>query len=348
MGYPQPHGDDRPQLKLFHAEELFEQGVLSPESTLSAFFRLWFKPVVLNGDGRADETSTSYRESIDWWAALVGDPPLSRITEFTVAEFKAALRKAEFRRGLYSAAKPLKPFTQAKHQRQVRTVLARAIEQGFVTMPHSFRVERPHLRKPKPSFTVGEARRILGACEQMDWRRRHWPIRAAAWWKAHVLVLFYTGLRVGTVRQLEWPMLEQYGEGGDRVPGWYLNVPGEITKTGEPVEKFLHPLAYAAIEILRTKHARIFEAPVKPRHQFDEHQRLQKLAGLAADRLRDMHAWRRTHGTEMGKLGAEHARKIAQHTLGHASVDTTNEFYVDIEAELISNLPRLDLFDPAA
>ncbi len=44
----------------------------------------------------------------------------------------------------------------------------------------------------------------------------------------------------------------------------------------------------------------------------------------------------------MAKLGAMYGRRIAQHTLDHEDERTTSEFYVDIEAELILQLPNID------
>lgn len=349
-----PHDrDQRPSLRLYDASDLppdspddIATGGLSPQMTLSEFFQTWFLPIVLASEGRDAATITSYRESIGWWHKLTSDPPLEQIDEYTVAAFKRGLREATYRRGKCGKLRQLGAFTISKHLRQVRTVLKRIGptinperpgKSLVAEVPH-LRVEKPRKGAPKRPFTIGEAKRIIAATPLLPTPR--YPhgreIMPSRWWRAFCLVLFYTGLRVGTVLKLKRSMIE-VGEDGKA----WLQIPGSITKTGKPVRKFLHPVAAKVIHSLGHGE-QIFPWKYWRRHLANRHKRLQQLAGFPRERMLSPHAWRRTHATEMAKLGAMYGRKIAQHTLDHEDEETTSTFYVDIEAELIAQLPDID------
>jgi integrase len=203
------------------------------------------------------------------------------------------------------------------------------------------RVEKPKQQAPKRCYTLGEAKAMIVATLSMPAPRSPQP-RAIAphrWWRAFLLVLFYTGLRIGTVLKLRRSMIERRGD------QTWLVIPGEITKTGKALEKFLHPTAAKAIDQLGAGEL-IFPWRYWKRHLNNRHELLQRIAGIS--HKLSLHAWRRTHGTEMAKIGAAYGRRIAQQTLDHEDEETTSEFYVNIEAELIAKLPDIDcsLDDP--
>jgi len=343
-----PHPQStRPPLKLFAAEPRGDDSSLSPHMTLASLMRVYFEPVVLVAEGRDRGTVASYWESLGWWQALTGDPPIQAIDDYTLADFKTRLRdEATWKRGPAGSPQRLSKATQIKHLRQLRTLITVAFNKGLLAEMPRLLVGKVKGR-PKPHFSVDDARRIVAAAPHMPRaRRRLWNVEPGDWWQAVVLVLFYTGLRIGTVLELRRSMLAR----DDRYPGPYLKIPGElideggetkkVVKTRNDVDKYLHPLAWQAIQRLATPD-RIFPWPHCRRHLIDRHEHLQRLAGIAADKLLSPQAWRRTHSTEMAKLGADYGRRIAQQTLDHADQRTTSQFYVDIEAHVIARLPPL-------
>jgi integrase len=349
----------RPQLKLFQAAPGQDQARVASDDPLSTFGRDWFVPIALVGEGRHAGTVTSYRESLEWWARLTGDPPMSAIDEFCWAQFKTGLREAHWVRGKSGQTRPLASCTRTKHERQIHTLLLAARRRGFVAELSEARVGRPGRHLPKPSFALASVLEVAAATSRLPPPREvgQWTVPPDKWWFALVVLLFYTGLRLGTVLALGRSMLAYHDAESGRFPGWYIGVPGTIVeKTGKPLEKFLHPTAHAAIEALaRPARKGIFlvkrtagelALPHCRRYLIDRHEELQRLAGVPPAKILDFQGWRRTHGTELAKLGAQYARDVAQRTLDHHSARTTSTFYLDtdaVEAQLIARLPAIKL-----
>ncbi len=333
-----------PQLRLFvPAEGDNDDGALSPQITLSQLFWRWFKPICLEGENDADSTIKEYVTSIGYWIDLTGDPPLLQIDEFTVAGFKKALHQVLWKRGPLGTPRPLAEHTIAKHLKQIRAVLRRAGPTTHPDRPGKLLVAQvPHIRVSKPRclpkkpFPLEVARRITLASQKLPATDKMIAGDARRWWIALLQVLYFTGVRIGTALKLEWPMVST------RADGHWLVIPGAIIdKTGKPLEKYLHDDAFAAIEQLRTEASRVLLWPHCRRYLSTIHDDLQALAGIPdADRLSPQ-AWRRTHGTEMARVGAKFGIRIAQAALDHEDERTTRASYVDIEPELIRQLPAL-------
>lgn len=349
MGTGQPHLRSAPSLRLFDAAQIDGNGELSAAMRLSQFFWAWFVPIVLEAEGRDQATIASYAESIEWWIRITRDPELCAIDEFVMAGFKTGLREATYRRGTRMNERRLSEFTIAKHLRQVRAVLHRAgpttdpnrETKGLLTSVPTLKVTKPHQGLPKRSFTVDEARRIVAATRRMPPTRysEQWSVPPTRWWRAFLMVLYYTGLRVGTVLKLRWTMISTLDEG----EGKCLRMPAAVVeKTHKPLVKFLHPQAVEAVQAIHGDRELVFPWPHWQRHIADRHELLQREAGFPEDRWLSPHAWRRTHGTQMGRLGARYGLKIAQFSLDHGDERTTSEFYVNLEAELILQLPLLE------
>jgi integrase len=365
MGIKKTEGVAAPFVpRLFCGGDLDEQAAplsvgrrgLTSALTLSEFYRAWFVPIVLSGERQAAAgTLTSYAESIAYWSEITGDPPLAQVDEFTLAQFQAGIAAATYRRGLSGPARPLSEFTRTKHLKQVRAVLFRTGPRTdprrpskalLAETPHLV-VTTPHRSRPRPPFTLAIARATFAACRLMgadpDGRRSPGDggPAAVAWWRALIAVLYFTGLRCGTIFALEWTMIERRGSAA------WLNVPGGIVKTKKPVEKFLRAEAAALVEHLPRTSARVFAWSHSASHLVRRHHELQRLGGVSPSL--SLHAWRRTHATELYRLGAGQGLWCAQMGLDHADAATTSSFYVDLEAELIAKLPALaDPNDDAA
>jgi integrase len=351
---PASQPPSRPELRLFNLDDGpsgydhdHGGGKLSAGMRLSEFFAAWFLVIVLEGEGSHAGTVTSYRESIAWWVRLTGDPPIDEIDEYTVSKFKTALREATYRRGKSGPERSLGKYTINKHFKQIRAVLRRAGPTLDPAKPGKRLVDEvPHIgvvapKRPTPKrpFAIEDCCRIVIATNRMPSTRYRglWQVTPRDWWHAFVVVLFYTGLRSGTVLKLAYSMLDA------REDGHWLVIPGSIVdKTEKPLEKFLHPAAVHAVDRIRTSAGLMFPWPHWRRHIKDRHDYLQQLAGIEEAKWLSPHAWRRTHSNEMNKLGAEFGRKVAQRTLDHEDERTTSGFYTDIEALLISRLPLID------
>jgi len=268
----------------------------------------------------------------------------------TVATFIAALRSATFARGPLARSRSLSADTIAKHLTQLRAITARigpTIDpkrpaKKLVAETPYLAVKRPQAR-PKPAFAIEAARRMLAGV----WQQPRWPRQAATaidaprFLLATVATLYYTGLRPGTALGLDWGMLGEHGADA------FLDVPAAaVTKTRKPIQKFLHAEALAAICRLHgvspAKHPAsgpLLRCPWTYGTLAKLHKRLQRRAGLAGEL--SLQAWRRTHGTELARLGLGRALELARGSLDHADVATTSGYYVDLEAEAIKRLPPI-------
>jgi len=320
---------------------------LSPFMGLAGFFDRWHVPIVMVGEnGSAAGTIVSYRESIAWWARLTGDPPLAQIDQFAVARFLDGLRQAKYRRTPRGKEFPLARHTQAKHAGQVRAVLRRAgasFDASSATADLLVKVPKISARRPKSTpkrqFELHDARAIVGARWSI-----HGPyvpgIQPGDWWLAFLSLKFYPGLRDGTVLALRHRMVV-HRDGDD-----WLEIPGSIVKTEQPLTRLLHPAAAAAVRAVRGARGPdelIVPWPHDRRYLYARHKRLQQLAGLAPDRWLSPHAWRRTHAKQMSALGSQAALRLAQWSLDHDDERTTRESYHDPEQEFLRRLPLLDL-----
>ena len=323
---------------------------LSPFVSLAAFFARWYLPIVMRAEKGSDPaTERSYRESVAWWSRLTGDPPLSSIDQFTVAAFLGGLRTATFRRSpLATRGKeyPLSRQTQAKHAGQVRAVLKRtgpAYDAESATADLLDRLPKIAARRPKstarPAFSLEAARAIVGA-RWLIYGPRLPGILSGDWWLAYLSLKFFAGLRDGTVLQLTHRMVVQRGEDD------WLDIPGKIVKTEQPLKRLLHPAAAAAIRAVRGSRGvddTIVPWPHDRRHLRARHERLQLLAGIVSEQWLSPHAWRRTHAQEMTALGSQAALRLAQWSLDHDDERTTRDSYHDPEQEFLRRLPLLDL-----
>jgi len=327
----------------------------SPDWRLREFYSKWYLPIVLAGERPTKRgTVEMYLVALDWWERLTGNPTLAEIASRTkgrliLANFSARLREATYRRGLTQdgketgAVRPLSEASVARILRTLRSILRRlgperqtddnAYAELFDRAP---RLKVPTVRggRVRPPFAIADARAIAAACKDMKM-----PVGQVApgdWWLALISTLYFTGLRIGTVMRLEWAMVIETPE------GYVLDVPSRIVqKTGKGIRKPLHADCIAAMNRIRTKNELLFPWKHSLTYIRRKHERLQALAGLPAERIQSPHAWRRTHGVEMARVGAHFAMETARRALDHSDVMTTSGSYVDLEAEFIAKLPRL-------
>lgn len=342
-----PPGDGPP------AESGRAEGECSPDMTLVEFFDEWFLPVILVAQRSvSDSTISLYRNALAYWIALTGDPPLAEIDDRLCAAFVGQLRQeATFRRGTLGTERTLSSSSIAKHLRNLRSILYRTGPRYDPHRPTKEILPRlpflPGVRAEftqKPSLTLEVARKVAAASLELDKPEPAPPLTSRQWWKVRLALLYYTGLRSGTVVDVCWKHYERIGGGVGGDSAW-LNVPaGLVRKTSKPIRLALHPEAVELIEQLpgpRVPTERILPLACCYRYFIGLHEQAQQRAGLPAEQWQSPHVWRRTHGQQMADLGAERAIEVARIALDHSDGRTTEAHYVSVVNQLRVRLPRL-------
>lgn len=323
-------------------------GRLSAELTLGEFYAAYVATSVARAARWAPTTRVSYAESVAHWGRLTDNLPLALIDKQQATQFVEGLQELPGRRGPKIATGTLR-----KHCTQVQIVLDLAGPEDRRKPVTSWAVELiervPWIRPPASDeprscgdFSLAEVRALLAAAPRM-----HAPTVGCAspgdWWRALLLLLATTGLRIGETLALEWSMLE----------GQVLRVPREIRKRRRrDLVKWIRPDALAALGRLDHRTRRIFAYPQHRRTlsvQFDKLKRLADVANLAA-----FHGLRKFYATQL----ARNDLQLAADGLGHASPQTTERHYAAADAlvaarirqerEAAARLPDLEqrtLFD---
>ena len=323
----------RPALQLFDGGERHEPAppALSADMTLSEFFGVFFRPVWLAGR-RADRlTHRAHGESIDWWVRLTGDPPLRQIDDCTAARFLVELAAQPGRGG-----RPLSDHTLAKHRRHLQTVLDLTGPRGKTCRRGQKLLAEPPYLEPvavetvvaKGHFSVPQIERIVRATRIMTTPRVD-GVQAPDWWRAIIITAYYTGLRIGTLRRLEFAWLI----------GEQLRIPGAAAKQKKSQTQFVHPRALEAIQNIRTARRLIFECSHGSWWIDKLHRRIQAAAGLAECDRWGWHGYRRAHATDLAMIDVEAARL----SLNHSQLETTRRHYIAprVTKRAIKKLPEL-------
>ena len=191
-------------LRLFDAEASpeYTDSPISPHITLTQFYARWYQPIVLASQKSvAKSTETIYRNALDWWSAITGDPPLRTIDEFTVAQFLVGLRTRTFRRGVVGAERKLSESSIAKHLRQIRAILFRAgpnidakrPSKGLMAVAPLVSVPRVE-SQPKGCFSIDQANAMAAAADRLAAPTLP-HATPGQWWRAYLGWLYATGLR---------------------------------------------------------------------------------------------------------------------------------------------------------
>jgi integrase len=316
-------------------------GKVSENVRLEQFYRRWFKPIVIDGEGLSTGTERVYEGLLVWWKQLTSDPPLRLIDEFTVAAFAKRLRSATYKRGKLGQERPLGEQRVWILLRTLRSLLNRI---GPSHDPRKMTAALP-VRMPvvpmtpvepdlKAAFSLEQAKRIVAAASDFN-RPRIEGITPAQFWRGILSFLFVTGLRRGAMLAAEWSMLH-------RTDHWQLRLPGKsVSKTNKGKWFSIPDWAMRTIESWPRNQSKIFVFPHDVDHLNDLHYELQTIAGIpSADQL-SIQGWRRTHSNAMGDLGLDLATRLSQRALDHADAATTKRHYADFENRVRLKLPPL-------
>jgi hypothetical protein len=333
---------------------------LSPTMRLSEFFERYYVPTVMQRRNRSsDETISLYRDSINWWVKLTGDPPLNEIDDVVLYDrFAAGLREAKYRRGRVGALIPLSQSTCVKHMKHVRAVYFRTgpkradpkrPSSGILAETEHLVIQQATDTSVKPPITAAQAPLIFAACdgmacygtgsERLGVRRGDGGPAGPDRWRSLVATFYYSGFRFETVQGLRWRMLEVI----DGRPYW--KAPPEICKgKRKGVVKYIHPHAYQLLQALpRSGDDELvypFLSAHSHTHLLDRHEALQKMAGLAE--TNDFHGYKRGFVDQQFALGLTPALRNAQLAAAHEDSETTRKHYVEIEPKMIDLFVPLD------
>jgi integrase len=350
-----------PALRLFTDEDAGEASSsaeaarphgLSPSITLLDFYRAYVRPVCLVAGALAKRSLDQYDQSTALWARFTGDPPLDRIDDSCVAQFKAGLRTLP---GLLRG-QSIAEATVRKHCIHVQCVLDRAGPKGRSKGgPRSMHgagllaepplIGKPKAKKPRTKnvWTLDEIGLALDACHSAP-APISTRVPAGVWWQSLLLVVFNCSLRIGQAMSIRWAWIERDELGSwvnipERVPGPWSN------KSRRDLKPFLNFYALAAIERMRGAHEElVFPWPFCETHLHHTRKRILDSSHLEAARRYGFHAIRKRANTEMQRINPAAAKMFS----GHAGGDVNLDYYTSAEilCEAAAKLPQPS-FTPA-
>lgn len=334
--------------------------------TLTEFVDRWLGPTLRTVDRRrrrkvaAEDTVKRLQETAALWAWATGDPPLGQADEQLIDDFVDLLPRVAWRNKLaiqYEEQIDLQAgwYRHAETTRyntvvRLGTIFGatgppqgRLVRAGIFENPPTVGLPDEVDTEPKDPWTLEECRAIASSAELMQWKRHsNTGVNPADWWRCYVGLSYYTGLRLGTVVQLEWRDLVS------RFDQPWLHVDGtRATKTGKPKWVRLHSRCAEVIARLRPLGDHDLATRILPPVYLDPQvgksfsHILVRNAGLAEDRQFTAHHWRATHDWEIQRLGAEQARSAGQAACDHSSAAITTQFYCDTDNMLRPMLPDL-------
>jgi integrase len=292
--------------------------------TLCTFFESYVLPTCLYDD--KPRTVVTYRNALELWRFITGDPPIEEITSETLRLFREALSK---RRGKLPYMKAA-TNTVIGRLKAVQTILDKAgppgprnrDAAGLIASPPWIRPPRFELKLPR-TLAPEVLKLVYDATAGMDWPDVP-GIKAPAWWKALLTVTYNTALRRRTLFEM----------GMDEID-WQKNsicLSAQRFKSGRPMIVHLNPPAMEALRRIRTNRKLIFpiDAQETPFNgywtPFHKHfHRLQDSAGIPKKEHFGLHVIRKTSATVL----AAFSPRIAQLALGHAALSTTLDSYID-------------------
>jgi integrase len=310
----------------------------SDKPTLCTFFESYVLPTCLY-DVRP-LTVAYYRNSLRLWRLITGDPPLEAVTTETMTLFRDAVSK---RRGKSRHVR-MSADSVASRLRAIQTILDKAgpparrnrDARGLIPCAPWIRPPRVTLKLPRViPLEVFQAVYDATAC--MDAPRVP-GIKPPAWWKALLVVAYNTQLRRRTLFEMRMDEIDWNGH--------CIRLPAERFKSGRPMIVHLNPAAVEALRGIRTDREFVFPwVDTRPREFavedpgpfYTQLHRLEDFAGLPRKEHFGLHAIRKTAATAL----AESSPRTAQLALGHTSLQTTINHYINPTAIIGAALDAL-------
>lgn len=185
---------------------------------------------------------------------------------------------------------------------------------------------------PPIALTLEQVAAILDSCRFERAMIRGTAIPKAAWWRAVILCLYWSGARISALISVQQADL-------DRTTGWMRLVSADAkTAFGQLVQ--LPQEALETIHAMGWNGEPIFPWPYQHRQLFAALKRIVGRAGLPTDRYHAFHALRRTTATLAAANGS---LDLARQALGHTRESMTRR-YIDPRFcghSLVGVLPRV-------
>jgi integrase len=288
--------------------------------TLCTFFESYVLPTCFHDD--KPRTIYSYRGALKLWRLITGDPPIEEITSQTLGLFRDALSKRRGKKSYMKAA----TNTVAARLRFIQSILDKAgpparrnrDASGLIACPPWIRPPRLEIKLPR-TVSPEVLKVVYDATAGMDWP--HVPgVKAPAWWKSLLEVVYNTQLRRRTLFEMRMDEVD-----------WQKNclrLSGQRFKSGRPMIVHLNGAAMEALRRIRTARELVFPTNANPKTFYCWFHRLQNSAGIPETQHFGLHVIRKTAATVL----AETSPRTAQLALGHGSLTTTMNHYIDPSA----------------
>jgi len=316
--------------------EIFPQ---TEVTTLSSFFETHYISMRL-GDA-SKETIKTYRDTIKLWCLVTGNPPLKEINTALLGTFKSIVQKLP---GLKKGT-AISVNTVRKHLRNLQVLLDKAGPPGFknrdaagiIPGPVAW-IKPPRAEEKTPRFVQHEhISDVYKAAVCMDQPRIE-GVKPPSWWRTLIVTAFNTQLRRRSLFELLWDEVD--------FENHILDLPPKRLKSRRRQIVHLNEVTIAhlkKIRIFRVPRELVFPWPYA-QGWFDKcFHRLQAEAGIPRRDYFGLHDLRRTAATILW----EDSPQAAQYALGHSSMNTTRDFYVNgqsIVARALDALPQPEAF----
>lgn len=272
--------------------------MISPShNTLQGFYSSVYLPLRLRG--KSASTKGQYLIQLRHFEKFLGrDPLLTDLTDEVVSAFLASI----IERGNA-------PATANKARNHILALWRLAARKQFVAEYPDVAPETEPRRVPK-AWMPDELQKLFEACEQLPGRVGAIP--ASVWWYALLVILWWTGERIGAVLQLKWSDLDQNS-------GW-LTVPAEARKrkTGDMIFHLPPEAMTALAKITVPRRPLIFPWPFGRNYVWNRYNKILKEAGLPSDRKSKFHRIRKSTASYYEAAGGN-----ATDLLGHSERSVT-------------------------
>lgn len=209
----------------------------------------------------------------------------------------------------------------ANSKRRVVLALWRFAHEAYIVEHLPERIRKIPLRLASPeAWSEAELRTLLAYIDTLPGRLKRARLNRAAYWRAWVLVGFYTGLRLGDLLALEYRQIQ---------PSGWLNL--TMQKTGFPIRCFLPPDALQAIEAIRTDRKFVFACIGKTCLQ-ESFRNIIKRAGLVGSTKK----LRKSAATAAERLRPGSGSWL----LGHRDANIARRYYLD-PTQIAEDRPQL-------
>jgi site-specific recombinase XerD len=278
------------------------------------------------------ETVGKYRQSAHKFAITMGNPPLCKITNLTLASYRDILRKMPARgRG----GKPLSINTVVMYLSHLQTILDKAGPPVRRSRDAAGYIQTvPWVKRPREEY--GEAKIVsdeaLEKCYQAAALMKRPAKHPVGFWRGLLVTARYLALRARTLFSMEWKHVDWENR--------RVVLPAALLK-GRKV--LVLPMPEVVIEHLlaiRQEHGKVFHWPHAREYFRECFHKLQNHAGIEPSQHFGLHSLRRTGITKLWRKSPAAAQLLA----GHGSPIITRLHYVNVEDVLVEAMSEVGSF----